>query len=74
VHSVDEARAANMLPQLDPTERLLMRSCPLCDVRLANCAMLPCSHNAACTECASHLKRCPQCKVVIRRRVKIFVS
>ena len=69
-----EQRGQAALPTADPTARYLLNDCALCSIRLANCALMPCGHCQICDGCAAHMKRCPTCKVLIRKRVKVFVS
>lgn len=46
--------------------------CTVCKSRAVDCVLLDCDHNCVCSGCSSHLKRCPQCKAIIKRRKKIF--
>lgn len=63
-----------LLPAADPTEKFLLINCSLCKVRLANCSLIPCLHSDICEDCAKNMKRCPDCKTVIKKRIKIFLS
>jgi hypothetical protein len=47
--------------------------CIKCTRESVNCLFLPCEHTVACVGCAAHLKRCPECKQLIRKRKKLYV-
>jgi hypothetical protein len=79
VSSQSEARleaelAAQPPPVRDPAvpESRLMR-CMKCRRTGVNCLFLDCEHTVTCTSCAARLKRCPECKRVIKKRKKLFV-
>jgi hypothetical protein len=46
--------------------------CSVCRAEPINIVLLDCSHSVCCEYCARHLKRCPECHALIRRRKKIF--
>lgn len=67
----DEMRNRAPSPQ-QPHESRLLRCCK-CNVAGVNCLLFPCEHSVCCFDCAQRLKRCPDCKRLIRKRKKLFV-
>lgn len=49
-------------------------TCYVCSSAAVNCMFIDCEHAVTCCECASKLKKCPECKQIIRKRKKLFLA
>ncbi|CAC5388666.1 unnamed protein product [Mytilus coruscus] len=47
--------------------------CKICMDNSANVVIMPCGHFTSCLQCSSALTNCPQCRVGITSRIKVFL-
>ncbi|VDI45901.1 Hypothetical predicted protein [Mytilus galloprovincialis] len=47
--------------------------CKICMDNSANVVIMPCGHFTSCLQCSSELTNCPQCRVGISSRIKVFL-
>ncbi|XP_052088657.1 baculoviral IAP repeat-containing protein 7-like [Mytilus californianus] len=47
--------------------------CKICMDNSANVVIMPCGHFSSCLQCSSALTNCPQCRVGITSRIKVFL-
>eukprot|EP01062_Namystynia_karyoxenos_P073320 TRINITY_DN70121_c0_g1_i1.p3 TRINITY_DN70121_c0_g1~~TRINITY_DN70121_c0_g1_i1.p3 ORF type:complete len:278 (+),score=93.34 TRINITY_DN70121_c0_g1_i1:76-834(+) len=64
-----EPEAAPLPPPEEVAEQL---TCKVCFAARVDCVLLDCGHACACYNCASHLKSCPYCRKVIRKRKRTY--
>jgi hypothetical protein len=46
--------------------------CEICEDEPANTMLLPCHHAKWCNECLIRHKKCPDCNVVIQRKIRLY--
>ena len=48
--------------------------CAVCQRGDVNCMLFDCEHTVVCFDCAKRLKRCPECKKVVKRRKRLYLA
>ncbi|XP_060575412.1 baculoviral IAP repeat-containing protein 7-B-like [Ruditapes philippinarum] len=48
--------------------------CKICMDSDSNVVFIPCGHMVSCEKCAPHIRKCAVCRVLIKGRVKAFMS
>ncbi len=49
-------------------------ACKVCLDAEANCAFIECGHIVSCLNCAKLLTRCPICRAIIKRTLRVYKS
>jgi len=49
-------------------------ACKVCLDAEANCAFIECGHIVSCLNCAKLLTRCPVCRAIIKRTLRVYKS
>ncbi|KAH3762782.1 radial spoke head protein [Pelomyxa schiedti] len=83
-HTSQQPRAATTLPGCTATSSLSPTShsssmpnhndnnvCIECDERPPNVQLQPCGHVVACSQCAAAMKKCPECRSLIKDKVHL---
>ena len=60
-------------PPPGPPAQQRTPECIVCMDKPIQCALYPCWHTCLCLKCAEKLQECPQCKVKIQHRQKVYL-
>lgn len=70
-----EERTPSYIQRIEQEVRQLRETlmCKICMDTSANVVIMPCGHFTSCLQCTSALTNCPQCRVGITSRIKVFL-
>ena len=64
---LSEARVAK-------AEKAVANECSVCMAASCDVAIVPCGHVCCCEGCAEKLKECPQCRVAVEGRQRVYLA
>ncbi|XP_053378476.1 baculoviral IAP repeat-containing protein 7-A-like [Mercenaria mercenaria] len=70
-----ETKGDDIVSMLEENRQLKNNmTCKICLDSEADIVFLPCGHITSCAMCSPALRRCPVCRVLVKGRIKVFLS